>query len=174
MAFYIVVKGKLTPFQFEYLDNATPIRLERTVSHGAPSPRPKPPTVRDVFAIELMTKALITISPAAKIKDAVALMQKHNIHHIPLTIDSKLTGMISQRDIPENMAEFEREIRLDKVMSKMVVATSESTPVRHVAEVFLNENINSLPVVDDAFIVTGIITHRDILRWLLKHQKFSQ
>jgi CBS domain-containing protein len=42
-----------------------------------------------------------------------------------------------------------------------------------VAEVFLNENINSLPVIDNDFNVTGIITHRDLIRWLLDHQKFT-
>ncbi len=59
-------------------------------------------------------------------------------------------------------------------MSKMILAASETTPLRHVAEVFLEENINSLPIVDDEFKVTGIITHRDLIRWLLANQKFSK
>ena len=174
MSFYIVVKGKLTPFQFQYLDNKVPIRLEKTLAHGQMVPKGNTAMSNDVFAIDAMTNKLLTLSPAAKIKDAQALMNKHKIHHIPLIIDNKLTGLISNRDIPENMIDFEKEIRLDKVMSKMVLAASESTPLRHVAEVFLNENINSLPIVDDDFFVTGIITHRDLIRWLLKHQKFTK
>lgn len=174
MAFYIVVKGRLTPFQFQYLDNKAPIRLEKTLVHGEHAPRDAPQVSGDVFAIEVMTSKLITLSPAARLKDAAALMQKHKIHHIPLTIDSVLTGVISERDIPEHMRDADKEIRLDKVMSKIVLAASESTPLRHVAEVFLNENINSLPIVDDSFLVTGIITHRDIIRWLIKNQKFTK
>jgi CBS domain-containing membrane protein len=174
MAFYIVVKGKLTPFQFQYLDNNVSIRLEKTLVYGETAPRANIAISGDAFAIDIMTRKLVTLSPAARIKDAEALMDKHKIHHIPLIIDSKLTGLISKRDIPENMIDFEKETRLDKVMSKMVLAASECTPLKHVAEVFLNENINSLPIVDNDFIVTGIITHRDLLRWLLNHQKFTK
>ncbi len=174
MAFYIVVKGKLSPFQFQYLDNKVSVRLEQTLVHGGPTPPKKSTLSKDIFAIDIMASKIITLSPAARIKDAEMLMMKHKIHHIPLTIDSKLTGLVSKRDIPENMIESEKECRLDKVMSKMVLAATESTPLRHVAEVFLNENINSLPIVDDDFILTGIVTNRDLIRWLLDHQKFTK
>jgi CBS domain-containing membrane protein len=174
MAFYIVIKGRLTPFQFEYLDNKVMIRLEQTLASGSPKTKTNSTVTSDVYAIDVMTKKLITLSPAARIRDAEALMSKHKIHHIPLIIDSKLTGMISKRDLAENMIDFEKEIRLDKVMSKMVLAASEGTPLRHVAEVFLKENIDSLPIVSDEFVVTGIITHRDLLRWLIDQQKFSK
>jgi predicted transcriptional regulator len=179
MAFYIVVKGKLTPFQFDYLDDSNPIRLERTLIHGDQNPKGKNKSAqedlqKEVFAIEVMTSKIITLSPAAKIKDAKELMEKSKISHIPLLIDKLLTGMISKRDIPTNASELEGEIRLDKVMSKMVLCSSETTPLRHIAQVFLKENINSLPVVDSEFAVTGIITHRDLIRWLLDNQKFQR
>jgi CBS domain-containing protein len=174
MAFFLVSKGKLTPFQFPYLDNKVSVRLERTLIHGQTPSQTKLSQIHEVFAIDVMTKMLITLSPAAKIKDAEALMTKHHIHHIPLIIDNKLTGLISKRDLPQSTIDLDKEIRLDKIMSKLVLAASEGTPLRHVAEVFLNENINSLPIVDDDFIVTGIITHRDLLRWLIRHQKFQK
>lgn len=173
MAFYIVVKGKLTPFQFQYLDNKVTVRMEQTLARGETVAKKNIERSSDVFAIDIMSKNVLTLSPAARIRDAETMMVKHNIHHIPLIIDSKLTGLISKRDFAENLIDFEKEIRLDKVMSKMVVAASESTLLRHVAEVFLNENINSLPIIDSDFVLTGIITHRDLLRWLLDHQKFS-
>ena len=179
MAFYIVVKGKITPFQFDYLDDTNPIRLERTLVHGEHAPKGKNKSAqenldKEVFAIEVMSSKLITLSPAAKIKDAKDLMVKHKISHIPLLIDKLLTGMISLRDIPDSHTSLENEIRVDKVMTKMVLAASETTPLRHVAEVFLKENINSLPIVDSDFAVTGIITHRDLIRWLLENQKFQK
>jgi CBS domain-containing protein len=95
MAFYIVVKGKLTPFQFHYLDNKVTIRLEKTLIHGEIAPKNRTAESGEVYAIDVMTNKLVTLSPAAKIKDAKALMDQHHIHHIPLIIDSKLTGLIS-------------------------------------------------------------------------------
>ena len=68
---------------------------------------------------------------------------------------------------------FEKEIRLHQVMAKLVVCAGEYTPLRHVAEVFLKENINSLPIVSDELKLVGIITHRDLLRWLIEKQKFQ-
>jgi CBS domain-containing protein len=124
-----VVKGKLTPFQFQYLDNKVSIRLERTLAHGETLPKENSVIPAEIFAIDIMTRKLVTLSPAAKIKDAVKLMDLHKIHHIPLIIDSKLTGLISKRDIPGNMIDFEKEIRLDKLMSKIVLSASESTPL---------------------------------------------
>lgn len=174
MAFYIVVKGKLTPFKFQYLGNKVTVRMEQTLAHGETLPKKNVEGFSEVFAIDIMTNNPFILSPASRIKDAEALMVKHKIHHIPLVIDTKLTGLISKSDIAEDMIDFEKEIRLDKVMSKMILAASESTPLRHVAEVFLNENINSLPILDNDFILTGIITHRDLLRWLLDHQKFTK
>ncbi len=178
MAFYLVVKGKLTPFQFDYLDDSTPIRLERTIVHGenlkGKNKLAQEGLQNEVFAIEIMSTKLVTLSPAAKVKDAKKLMEEHQIHHIPLLIDKLLTGMISLKDISEESLRLDQEIRLDKVMSKMVLCASESTPLRHVAQVFLKENINSLPVVDSDFVLTGIITHRDLIRWLLENQKFQK
>lgn len=177
MSFYIVAKGKITPFQFQYLDDNIPTHVDSTLIHGEP-PKPKvqplPGAKIDVYALEVMTKNIHSLSPAATILQAKILMEGKKIHHIPLLIDHKLCGMISQRDMPENPDFFDKEIRLDKVMSKLIVCASEYTPLRHVAEVFLKENINSMPIVDNEFKVAGIITHRDLIKWLLANEKFQK
>lgn len=177
MAFYIVVKGHITPFDFAYIENEIPIHLESTQIHGSPpkgkSKEAKEHLQKEVFALEVMSRNLITLSPANLIREAADLMLKHKIHHIPLVIDKRLTGVISHKDISHSETVLDQEIRLDKVMSKMVLCASEYTPLRHVAQVFVRENINSLPIVDDDLIVTGIITHRDLVRWLLDHHKFQ-
>lgn len=179
MAFYIVVKGKITPFNFDYLDETNPVRLDKTLVHGETLPKGKNKGAleileKEVFAIEVMTSKLITLSPAARVKDARDLMIKHKVHHLPLLIDNLLTGLISLKDIPENASEHEGEMRLNTIMSKMVLCASEATPLRHVAQVFLTENINSLPILDSDLLLTGIITQRDLIKWLLRNQKFQK
>jgi CBS domain-containing protein len=54
---------------------------------------------KDVLVKEIMSKKLITINPEANIKDAVRLMSKHNITHLPV-IDEKgmLVGIIAVPD----------------------------------------------------------------------------
>jgi CBS domain-containing protein len=173
MSFYIVSKGRLTPYQFRYLEEKLPPHVEPTQIHGeAPRPRPVIPST-EVFALEVMTRELITLTPAHTILQAKKLMQDKKVHHLPILIDQRLCGVLSQRDLPENPDFFEKEIRLHQVMAKLVVCAGEYTPLRHVAEVFLKENINSLPIVSDELKLVGIITHRDLLRWLIEKQKFQ-
>lgn len=177
MSFYIVTKGKLTDFQFKYLEDNIPPHVEKTLLYGEkpkPKSNPTPDSKIDVYAIDVMTKNIHSLSPAATILQAKILMEVKKIHHVPLLIDQKLCGMISQRDIPENPDVFDKEIRLNKVMSKLIVCASEYTPLRHVAEVFLKENINSMPIINDEFRVAGIVTHRDLIRWLLANEKFQK
>ena len=173
MAFYIVVKSRITPFDFPYLDHNQSVRLDPTLIHGQ---KPKPHQNvdhKEVYAIDVMTKNVVSLSPASRIKEAKFIMDEKKIHHIPLVIDFKMTGLISSRDIPENPDFHDGEIRLDKVMTKMVLCASDSTPLRHVAHVFLKENINDLPIIDDELRLCGIITHRDLLGWLINNNKFS-
>jgi CBS domain-containing protein len=44
---------------------------------------------------------------------------------------------------------------------------SSDTPIRDVAEILVNEDFHSLPVVDEGKIV-GIVTSTDILKYMLE------
>ncbi len=46
-----------------------------------------------------MTAFPYAIDPGATADEALEVMRSHNIHHLPVTIDSDLTGMVSSRDI---------------------------------------------------------------------------
>lgn len=170
MSFYIVSKGRLTAYDFSYLDQVLPIVLESTQIHGKPRPPQHHTDVRDYYADELMTENVVTMSPAARVKEAKRLMFENKIHHLPLVIDHKLTGMISGHDLANLPEESDLE-HISYRMSRLVLCASDSTPLRHVVEVFYRENINALPLIDSEFHLTGIITTRDILRWLLENQK---
>ncbi len=173
MSFYIVSKGHLTPFDFPYLEQDVPIRLDPTVVHGQKKPRPLEKHTRDYYAYELMTKNVQTMSPANFIGEAKHLMHAKKFHHLPLVIDHKLTGLISAQDL----ANLKDESNLERVshhMSRLVLCASETTPLRHVVDVFYHENINALPLVDDEFKLVGIITHRDILKWLVEQKKLTK
>ncbi|MFZ4714576.1 MAG: CBS domain-containing protein [Bacteriovoracaceae bacterium] len=177
MAFYIIVKGKITPFQFRYLDSNIPVHLEKTQIHSeelkGKSKIEAQKLLKDPVAIEAMTSKLITLSPAAKIRDAQNLMKEKKLHHIPLLIGTLLVGLISEKDLPHDPNLLEQEIRVSQIMSKIILCADEQTPLRHVAKVFMEENINSLPIIDENLMVTGIITHRDLLKWLLKNNQFT-
>lgn len=172
MAFYIVSRGHLTLYDFSYLDHDGPIRLDPTQIHGRPRYVREDTPPKDHYAFELMQKNVLSLSPAALVGDAKKLMEEKKFHHLPLVIDHKLTGMLSSHDL----ANLGEESNLEHVagrMSRLVLCASDSTPLRHIVEVFYRENINAIPLVDEEFRLSGILTHRDLLKWLLENKKLQ-
>lgn len=54
----------------------------------------------DIHAVgSIMTKDVITIDDQTKIETAKALMEKHNIHLLPITKENKLIGLITSNDL---------------------------------------------------------------------------
>jgi IMP dehydrogenase len=103
----------------------------------------------------------ITLKVDAKIKDALEYMAYYQISGIPIIDDNKkLIGIVTNRDLrfdpdPNSpIAEF---------MTKNKIVTAPIGTTLHDAEKLLQQNrIEKLPVVDDNFILKGLITFKDI------------
>lgn len=48
---------------------------------------------------EVMTRQVVTVSPAATIEDAAVLMRRHKIGGLPVTADGAVVGVITESDI---------------------------------------------------------------------------
>jgi len=54
---------------------------------------------KDVRVREIMTTSLITITPETTVLDAMTLMTRHHIRHLPVLKDGKLDGLVSMGDL---------------------------------------------------------------------------
>ena len=54
---------------------------------------------RDVRVEDIMTTSLVTVTPDTTVLDAMALMDRHHIRHLPVLAEGKLDGMISMADL---------------------------------------------------------------------------
>jgi CBS domain-containing protein len=54
---------------------------------------------RDVRVHEIMTTSLVTVTPQTTVLDAMALMTRHHIRHLPVLEEGKLDGVISMGDL---------------------------------------------------------------------------
>lgn len=54
---------------------------------------------KDVLVQEIMTTSLVTVTPATSVLDAMALMTRHHIRHLPVFEQSKLEGVVSMADL---------------------------------------------------------------------------
>lgn len=170
MAFFILNKGLLKPHSFNYLGKH-PKRVDdtRTGSQWRPFPFKQSKKMKAVYAIELMSEKVFTLSPQDTVSQAVSLFQGKGFRHIPIVQSKTLVGLISDRDIfkLDQFRDFDR-LEIKEFMSELVLVCDEDTGLSHIANVMLNEKISALPVVNKQQQFVGIITLSDILKWIVE------
>ncbi len=103
----------------------------------------------------------ITLTINSTVKDAHELMAKFHISGIPVVDDSmKLIGIVTNRDLrfdPDKDEGIEKYMTKDKLVTVPVGTTLED------AELLLQKHrIEKLPVVDEHYILQGLITFKDV------------
>ncbi len=102
----------------------------------------------------------ITLEPYKLVSDAVDLMKKYSISGVPITVDGKLVGILTNRDL-----RFETNLQqsIEKVMTKENLITTKVGTTLDQARVILQKHrIEKLPVVDEKGVLKGLITIKDI------------
>ena len=102
----------------------------------------------------------ITISPDAKIAEALELMRKYRISGVPVTKGHKLVGILTNRDL-----RFEKRLSLkvSEVMSKDRLITAPlGTTLDQAMKILQKYKIEKLLIVDKNFSLRGLITIKDI------------
>jgi IMP dehydrogenase len=102
----------------------------------------------------------ITIAPEAPISEALKLMEKYRISGVPATVEGKLVGIITNRDL-----RFETKLtkRVSEVMTKERLITAPVGTSLDKAKALLHQyKIEKLPIVDKDFTLRGLITIKDI------------
>ncbi len=115
---------------------------------------------------DLMSIPAVTIRSNEDYKSALALMQARSLHHLPV-VDSKggLSGMAAERDLLIAATHYlQSPVEVGDVMHRGVVAVTAETTAARAASLMVGQRIGSLPVVDGAGQVIGIVTETDILK----------
>lgn len=102
----------------------------------------------------------IYLSPQNLLADAEELMRKYAISGVPVTVDGKLVGIITNRDM-----RFENELNkpLGEVMTKENLVTAPvGTSLEEAKAILRRHRIEKLPLVDDNGYLKGLITIKDI------------
>jgi CBS domain-containing protein len=175
MAFYLVTKGQLHPYNFKYLEGKLEgMRLERTEVHSEFSkkiPKSLPKASSDFFAIDVMTKNVFSMNVNSLLKEVREKMQKENIRHIPITDNDQIVGMVSDRDLLKvDLSGTFFFLKASDVMTTLLIVANEETPLAHVARVLIEEKLSALPIVDKYNKLTGMISRTDILRTVIYNQ----
>jgi len=106
----------------------------------------------------------VTIEPHKKIGDALALMERFRISGVPVTLEGKLVGILTNRDL---RFESRVDIPISDVMTKENLITVPVGTTLEQAEAILHRHrVEKLLVVDDQYYLKGLITVKDIQKKL--------
>ncbi|MDD3946535.1 MAG: IMP dehydrogenase, partial [Clostridia bacterium] len=100
------------------------------------------------------------LSPEHSVNDALALMKKYKISGVPITVGSKLVGIITNRDIRFE-TNFDQPIA--NIMTKDNLVTAPvGTTLPEAQKILGKHRIEKLPIVDNEGNLKGLITIKDI------------
>jgi IMP dehydrogenase len=102
----------------------------------------------------------ITMSPDRPISEAMALMSKYRISGVPITVEGKLVGILTNRDL---RFETRMNLPISEIMTKENLITVPIGTTLAQAKAILHEHkVEKLLVVDEDFHLKGLITVKDI------------
>ncbi len=55
--------------------------------------------IGDLAAADIMTRDVVTVTPATLSSEMMQIMSDHNCRHLPIMADGKLVGVVSNRDV---------------------------------------------------------------------------
>ena len=103
----------------------------------------------------------IFLTPERKVGEAIELMAKYHISGIPIVNkEKKLVGILTNRDI--RFLE-DKNLKIDLVMTKKNLVTAPvGTTLQDAKKILHRNRIEKLPIVDESFVLKGLITIKDI------------
>ena len=112
---------------------------------------------------KIMSANPVTISPDKRVGQALKLMQKHNIRHLPVVKNDHMVGWITSRDLREVLlASMLEKITVEDVMLKSPITVTPDTKVEEAARLIYEHKIGGMPVLEDGKLV-GVITMLDLI-----------
>lgn len=129
-----------------------------------------------ITVLQWMKRPSHTVKPQDSIRHARAILEQHRINQLPVTMDGRLVGVVTDRDLrdafpsvldhrrsrPAKSNPSPDETAVEAVMTRNVLTVRSDDTIAEAARVMRKGRIGALPVVDGAKLV-GIITRSDLL-----------
>ncbi len=128
---------------------------------------------------DLMQREVVILDASESLGLADDIMRLGRIRHMPVLSQSKLVGILSQRDLfraamssalhprPAVERKWLASIRVSEVMTAPVFTVTPDASIHSAVEEMLVRRIGCLPVVDNDTLV-GLLSETDCLRYLAR------
>ena len=127
---------------------------------------------------KIMSKTVVTVEMDDSLRMVKEIFDNTRFHHLLVVNSGKLVGVISDRDLlkalspkigtPSETAGDVASLnkRVHQIMTRNLIVLRQDAGISDAIEIFNNQNISCVPVVDDGCKPVGIISWRDILKAL--------
>jgi len=126
----------------------------------------------------IMQRKLYVITPGDRVIHARHIMVNQRIARLPVVEKNKLVGIVSDIEIALAFASLKKsyslgkqkhqldELTVGEVMKAPVIWTDASMAIADAARTMLEQNVGSLPIVEDDRLI-GMVTRTDLLRTIV-------
>jgi CBS domain-containing protein len=116
------------------------------------------------------SRPVVAVDAECTVLDAIKLMSAKRISCLVVLVQGEPIGILTERDIvfAANWVLGQPDLLLKEVMSKPVLTASEETTIKEACQIFSDNSIRHLVVLDYRMEMTGIFTQTDLVRALDK------
>ncbi len=136
---------------------------------------------------DLMSSNVESITMDTILSDVWKIFRQHRFHHLPvLDENNKLIGMVSDRDVlyyisprveSGNATVAEIEVLrkpAHQFMSRGPLTVYPNTSATRALRTIIDQSVSCLPVVDDEMNLLGILTWRDVIKYVLNRAEEAE
>lgn len=128
----------------------------------------------------LMTRDVVTVNMDASIHEVQRVFAAAPFHHLVVTEEKRVVGVISDRDLLKHLSPFignlsersqDRSLlnrRVHQIMTRALLTVRPEQDAGDAGRMMLEHRVSCLPVVDEHGACAGILTLRDIARWAVE------
>lgn len=117
-----------------------------------------------MYIKDIMTKNVVSVSQDYDIRTVAELMKKHNIGALPVCLDGKVIGIVTDRDIVLRAIATGKDtnkLTVKDVMTLNPVIAYPETEIQEATKLMSSKKIRRLPIVSNDKLV-GIVSLGDI------------
>ena len=127
---------------------------------------------------DIMTTQLATVEFDDSLKTVLEIFDALGFHHVLVVDDGILYGVVSDRDLLKatspflgSVVETDRDVgtlhrKVHQIMSRKPITLGPEADTSDAIQLFLKHKISCIPIVDEKFAPIGIVSWRDILRFV--------
>lgn len=134
---------------------------------------------------EVMTSPAVTVEPGVAARDALRLLDAHQITALPVVDgQGRLVGIVSEADLledtlvtdprrhmmPVNVSASPPPQRVGEVMTRYILTVAPDSDLRDAVHLMSSTMVKSLPVVETGKVV-GVVSRRDIVHVLAREDE---